>query len=156
MTNVLFGDPKTVTGGEGPKYYTTYRISLDKLKPITNARLGGEIIGEWLRATIIKTRTGPSYRSVTMPFLYKEGIDGYGGYARLLASKGYIKPSNASEFKSLKRGDFIYEVGSEKIKGNEYTIEEFLEKYPELKFDKWPEYNLNADVMYEVEEGESE
>ena len=134
---ILFGDPLTTTGGEGPKYYTTYRLKLDDRKVITNAKWGGEIVGNWLKATVIKTRLGPNMRSVIFPFYYKEGIPYLGGYARFLASRGYLEPKNKTEFKSFKQSTLKY--NEETV--NEFKVEEFLEKHPELLFKEFPIYN---------------
>ena len=134
---VMFGDNTTTTGGEGPKYYTTYRIKLNDKKVIINAKFGGEIVGNWIKTTVIKTRQGPNMRSVIFPFYYKEGIPYLGGYARLLANRGYLEPKNKTEFKSFKQSTLKY--NDETV--NEFQIEEFLEKHPELLFDIYPPYN---------------
>lgn len=138
---ILFGDKTTVTGGESPKYYSTYRIKLDDRKAIVDSAKGDEIVGNWIEAQIIKTRLGPNYRKIVFPFYYKEGIPYYGGYARLLADRGYLKPKNKKEFKSFKQSTLVY--GDEQV--DEFKIESFLKKHPELKFDKYPEYNTGED-----------
>jgi len=143
---VMFGDPETTTGGEAPKYYTTYRIKLDDKKAIKDAKRGNEIVGNWVKATIIKTRTGPNFRNVTFPFYFRGGIPYYGGYARLLANRGYLSPNNKTEFNSFKQSTLSY---LEEKKINEFEIEKFLEKYPELLFAQYPEYNINADIIEE-------
>jgi RecA/RadA recombinase len=133
---VQFGDPSTVTGGEGPKYYTTYRIKLDNRKEIKDDKKGNEIVGNWIKATVIKTRQGPNYREAVFPFYYKDGIPYYGGYARLLVRRGYCSPSNQKEFNSFNQTTVKYK--DEEF--NEFKVEEFLEKHPELKFSSYPEY----------------
>ena len=72
---IMFGDTKTTTGGEGPKYYTSFRLSLDDKKPIVDTSKGGEVIGNWINFFLAKTRHGPKARQVQIPFLYKEGFD---------------------------------------------------------------------------------
>lgn len=134
--NVLFGDPEVTTGGEGPKYYTTYRIKLDNKKAIKDKDKGNETVGNWIKSTIIKTRQGPNYREVLFPFYYKEGIPYYGGYARLLVTRGYCVPNNKQEFNAFNQTTVKY--NDEEF--NEFKVEEFLEKHPELKFSEYPEY----------------
>jgi len=135
--NVMFGNPEVTTGGEGPKYYTTYRIKLDNRKEIKDKSKGNETVGNWIKATVIKTRQGPNYREVLFPFYYKEGIPLYGGYARLLVNRGYCSPRNKKEFDSFEQTTVKY--NDEEF--NEFKVEEFLDKHPELKFDTYPEYN---------------
>ena len=135
---VLFGSPETTTGGEGPKYYTTYRLKLDDKKAIIDVNKGNEIVGNWIEATVIKTRRGPNYRKALFPFYFKEGIPPYGGYARLLVDRGYLEPKNKEEFKTCKQTTVIY--NEENV--NENKIEKFIESHPELIFSEYPEYKV--------------
>ena len=132
----MFGDNTTTTGGEAPKYYTTYRVQLKDRSQIRDPKKGNEVVGNWIKATVIKTRQGPNYRSIDFPFLFKEGIDKYGGYIRLLANRGYVKPNNESEFKSLKQHTVMYK--DKRL--SEFNAEKILEDYPELLFTEFPEY----------------
>jgi len=133
---ILYGDISTVTGGESPKYYSTYRLKLDNKKVIRDEKKGNEIVGNWIKATIVKTRLGPSYREVVFPFYYKTGIPYYGGLARLLAEKNIVKPKNKTDFKTFKSHILLY--NDERF--NEFEIEKFLEKHPEIDISKYPEY----------------
>ena len=133
---VLFGDPKTTTAGESMKYYSTLRFALEDRKKIIDESRGGEVIGNWLGVEVIKTRRGPCYRTCYIPFSYKNGIPWYGGYARLLAQRGYLKPKNATEFKTFKQRTLLY--GEESL--NESKIEAFLQQHPELLFKEYPEF----------------
>jgi len=145
MVGVMFGDPSTSTGGEGPKYYNTYRIKIDDKKAIKDSKRGDEIIGNWINTHVIKTRFGPNHREVSFPFYYKEGIPYYGGYVRLLADRNYVKPNNKKEFWS-------YNQRTVKYKDKEYSefnVEKLLEDNPELLFDTWPEYYNEDDVKEE-------
>jgi len=144
---VLFGDNTTVTSGEGVKYYTSYRLKLDDRKQITDPTQGNEIVGNYIVCHIIKTRSGPNHRSVVVPFKYASGIDYYGGYARLLWKRGYVKPNNVNEFKAFKQHTFTYN----NQKYNEFEMEKLLEENPELKFDSYPIYNILADPNDVVE-----
>jgi len=138
---VMFGDNTTTVGGEGPKFYTTYRIQLEDRKQIINNK-SKEILGNWIKATVIKTRKGPGYRSVFFPHKYKSGIDYYGGYGRLLVNRGYLKPKNKTDFKSFKQVTVIHEIDEENKKEfSEFEIEKFLEEYPQFNFDEYPEFN---------------
>ena len=76
---VLFGDNTTTTGGEGPKFYTTYRVQLEELRNILDPKRNKEDIGNWLKATVLKTRMGDGRRKVYFPHYFKTGIPYYGG-----------------------------------------------------------------------------
>jgi len=116
---------------------------LEDKKKIIDEKRGNEVIGSWLGIEVIKTRLGPCYRNCYIPFSYKEGIPYYGGYARLLANRGYLIPKNKQEFGSFKQHTLIY--NDEKV--NEFNMKQFVEKYPELKFDKYPEYYESKGVI---------
>ena len=143
---VMFGNPETTTGGEGPKYYCTYRLKLDNKKQISDPDRNNEIIGNWIEATVMKTRFGPGYRKIQFPFLYKTGIPYYGGYARLLVDRNYLTPKNKSEFKSFKQ----VMVGDGELTFSEHNIENYLKDHPELDFNIYPEFNIE-DKEEEVE-----
>ncbi|MBU0958499.1 MAG: hypothetical protein KKB31_01010 [Nanoarchaeota archaeon] len=138
--DVMFGDKTTTTGGEGPKYYTSYRLRLDDRRVIIDPNKNNEVLGNWINAKIIKTRSGPALRDIYMSHYYKSGIPYYSGYVRLLADRNYVEPKNKQEFKSFKQTTVIY-------KEKQYTeadIENNIEEFPELLFDKYPEYNTGG------------
>jgi len=136
---VAWGDPKTTTAGESMKYYSTMRFALEDKRKIIDERRGKEVVGNWLGVEVIKTRLGPCYRTCYIPVSYSGKIPYYGGYARLLAQRGYLKPKNKDEFTKFKQRLLTYN----KEDVNEFDIEKFLEQHPELLFEKYPEYNLD-------------
>ena len=139
--DVMFGDKTTTTGGEGPKYYTSYRLRLDDRRVIVDSNKNNEVLGNWINAKIIKTRSGPALRDVYMSHYYNSGIPYYSGYVRLLADRNYVQPKNKQEFKSFKQTTVLY-------KEKQYTeadIENNIEEFPELLFDKYPEWNTGED-----------
>ena len=133
---VLFGDNETVTGGEGVKFYTSYRMKLDDRRDIKDASKGNEIVGNWLKAKVIKTRSGPNYRTVVFPHYYKTGIPYLGGYARLLVDRNYLKPKNKKEFNAFNQVLVKYKDNE----FSEFDIEKKLKEFPELDFNEYPEW----------------
>uniref|UniRef100_A0A6M3JI87 Putative RecA n=1 Tax=viral metagenome TaxID=1070528 RepID=A0A6M3JI87_9ZZZZ len=147
---VLFGDNTTVTSGESVKYYSSIRIKMDDKRHIVDQKRGNEVIGTWIMCLVIKTRSGPNYRVVYVPFFYDERCIPYlAGYARLLAQRGYITPNNKQEFNKFMQSTFSYKDDK---RLSEFNMEEVLKKYPELLFEKYPPYNENG----EAAEGDSE
>ena len=148
---VMFGDNTTSGGGEGPKYYTNYRIQMEDRKQIFNKKENNAVMGNWIKATVNKTRNGPNYRHVVFPHYYEFGIPELGGYARLLVDRNYAAPASKAEFKSLKRGDF--KVHGDDTVYDEFKLDELLEKHPELNFSEYPKFNS---VNGKVEEDEDD
>lgn len=155
---IVHNSKETTGGGEAPKYYTTYRIQLEDRKQIHNAKENNAAIGNWIKATVNKTRTGPNYRSVTFPHFYESGIPELGGYARMLVGLNYAKPTNKTEFKSFKSNLFkvVSEAPIDDKVYNEFDIEELFEKHPELIFDEYPPFNNVKKVDGEEDEEEND
>ena len=147
---VMFGDNTTVTSGESVKYYSSTRIKVDDKRHIIDSDKGNEILGNWIKATVIKTRNGPSFRSAIFPFLYQTGIDYYGGYARLLVDRGYLHPNNKAEFDKFVQNTFSYKDAK---RLSEFEIETIVKQYPELLFHTYPEYNKEKVTEIESELG---
>ena len=137
----VFGDPETVTCGEGVKFYTSYRIKLDDKREIKDANKGNETTGNWLKAKVIKTRSGPNYRTVVFPHYYKTGIPYLGGYARLLVDRNYLKPKNKKEFNAFNQVTVKYKDNE----FSEFDIEKKLKEFPELDFNEYPEWKEEED-----------
>ena len=150
---VLYGDPKTSTAGESMKYYCNMRIALEDRHKIVDP-VSEDVLGNWIGVETIKTRLGPCYRTVYIPHFYKEGISYYGGYARLLVDRGYCSPKNKAEFEKFKQKTVIYINGEDKEQFNEFEVEKFIEKHPELVFNTYPEFNRSGKKIKEEEEDE--
>ena len=136
--NVLFGNKKTTTAGESMRYYSTVRFALEDKRKIIDPNKNNEVVGSWIGIEVVKTRLGPCYRTCHIPFFYKGGIPYYGGYARLLVDRGYVKPNDKKEFTAFKQNTIKFQ--KEKI--DEFEIESFLENHPELLFEEYPEFNM--------------
>jgi protein RecA len=136
---VMYGPNLTSSSGESMKYYSTVRFSLEDAHKMIDDSRGKEVIGNWIGVEVIKTRLGPCYRSCVIPHFYKEGVSFYGGYARLLVDRGFLRPKNVSEFNRFSQQTVL--LGREQF--SEWNVEAMLEKHPELLFDKYPEYNTN-------------
>jgi len=143
---VLFGPNTTVTGGEAGKYFTNYRIELNNGKDIKDDSLGGEITGNYIKAKVIKTRSGPAMRSITFQHFFKKGIPYLSGYIRLLVDRNVLQPKNKTEFKAFKNEIILYK--DKKLK--ESNVEQILKDYPELNFDTYPEYNVEEEEKEDV------
>lgn len=141
-TGITFGDPRTTTGGEAPKYYTTYRLQLMDKRQILDPSRNNEVLGNWVEATISKTRRGPNHRTVSFPLLYADSMPFFGGYARLLCDRGYLTPKNKKDFNSFKQN--IVKYNDEEL--SEHEIESFLSKYPSLDFSEYPEFNVISET----------
>jgi len=147
-----YGDGKTKAGGEAGNYYRSCGIALTKKAHIRDPRLGNEVIGDSIQVVVDKTRHGPAFREVVLPIYYKDGCPVYGGYLWLLASRGYVKPKNKEDYKKGLAKSYIYTKDDIKFTLVEGREEHLLEKFPELRFGVYPDYNANASQESEDEE----
>ena len=134
MPGIMFGDPHTSTSGEGPKYYPSVRIKLEQGKKIIDKTKGGEVVGQEIKCTVIKSRLDASYRKCVIPFYYASGLDYWKGYFRLLADRNLVETNTKkgdNAYKEFIYKDVKFKEGQEKI---------VFEKFPELLYDKYPDW----------------
>ncbi len=82
---VVYGNPETTTGGNALKFYASVRIDVRRKEVIKDA---AAIVGNRVRAKIIKNKVAPPFREVEFDILYNEGISRIGDMIDLgLANK---------------------------------------------------------------------
>lgn len=115
---VIFGNPEVTPGGRALKFYSSVRIDLRKADAIKN---GSEIIGNRVRAKVVKNKMAPPYRVAEFDIMFNCGISKEGDIIDLGVSSGVIKKSGAFfDFAGTKLGQ-----GREKAR-------EYLVQHPEM------------------------
>ncbi len=115
---ILFGSPTTTPGGTALKFYSSVRIELKKIGQI---KKGEEVIGNRIKAKIVKNKVAPPFKTAEFDIIYNEGISVAGDLIDFGLSHQVIKKSgNTFSFGGQKLG-----VGREQAK-------EFLRKNPDL------------------------
>ena len=140
---VLFGKKEVAAGGGAPRYYSSYILELDEGKLIKDST--GVVIGQNIKAEVVKTRLGPAHRGIIIPFEYETGFDYYGGFMRMLVAKGIMSPTNKKDFMTGK--ETRYKHNETEKKYHENGVKELLKDHPEITEDK-------ARVVYHPEEEE--
>lgn len=120
---VMFGNPETTTGGKALKFYSSVRIDVRKGPQI---KKGEDIIGNRIKAKVVKNKVAPPFGNAELDLLYNEGIS-YEGDLLLLGEKyGIIKRSGASYVFgdiSLGRG---YDAARTQLKENKKVAQDIL------------------------------
>jgi recombination protein RecA len=68
---VVFGNPETTTGGMALKFYSSIRIELRRAAQI---KMGETIIGNRVKAKIVKNKVAPPGKVCEFDIMYNEGI----------------------------------------------------------------------------------
>lgn len=106
---VMFGNPETTTGGMALKFYSSVRIEVRRLAQL---KKGDQIIGNRVRAKIVKNKVAAPFKSCEFDILFNEGISWSGDLIDQGLAFGVLtKTGNTVSFGEEKLG-----VGREQAK----------------------------------------
>lgn len=137
---VFFGNPETTTGGTALKFYSSVRIEVRRSAQI---KMGEKIIGNRVKAKVVKNKVAPPFRNCEFDIMYNEGISIVGDALDAGVGYGVVnKSGNTYSFSETKLG-----VGRENAKA-------FLRENPkiiqEIKKQVWEK--VRAEETVKVEE----
>jgi len=106
---VVFGNPETTTGGNALKFYASVRIEVRRAAQI---KLGDQIVGNRVKAKIVKNKVAPPFQVTEFDIMYNEGISKEGDIIDTGVKYEVVaKSGNSYAFGETKLG-----VGREKAK----------------------------------------
>jgi len=98
----IFGNPETTPGGLALKFYASVRIELRRIAQI---KKGDEIIGNRIKAKIVKNKVAAPFKTVEFDIYYNEGISKYADLINAGLEAGAIKKSGSwFEYQNKKLG----------------------------------------------------
>lgn len=106
---VFFGNPETTTGGTALKFYSSVRIEVRRAAQIKQA---DKIIGNRVRAKVVKNKVAAPFRTCEFDIMYDEGISLAGDLLDTGVSYNVISKSG----NSYSYGDIKLGVGRENAK----------------------------------------
>lgn len=146
---IVFGNPEVTPGGRALKFYSSVRIDLRRQETI---KQGTDIVGNRVRARVVKNKVAPPFRIAEFDIMFKQGISKEGDILDLGVQYGLVKKTGS--FFSF--GDTKIGQGRENSKqflGEHKNIAEEIEKQIRLAASSSPSAPVAAAMDAAGEEG---
>ena len=115
---VMFGNPETTPGGNALKFYSSVRIEVRRAAQL---KLADEVIGNRVKAKVVKNKVAAPFRTTEFDIMYNEGISISGDILDAGLKFGVIAKSGNS-----------YSYGERKLGVGRETARQELRKNPNL------------------------
>jgi recombination protein RecA len=114
---VFFGNPEVTPGGRALKFYSSVRIDLRRIDSI---KVGTEVVGNRVRAKVVKNKVAPPFRTAEFDIMFRGGISKEGDLIDLGASMGILKKTGA-----------FFSFGDSRLGQGRENAKMYLKQHPE-------------------------
>jgi len=89
---VMWGSPETTSGGRALKFYASVRIDIRRIETL---KVGAEMIGNRVRAKIVKNKVAPPFREAQFDIMFGQGISREGSLVDVGVEHGIVRKAGA-------------------------------------------------------------
>ena len=90
---VMFGSPETTPGGKALKFYSSVRIDIRRREQLKDNT--GNVIGNHVRAKVVKNKVSPPFTEAEFDIMYGQGINWEGDLIAVGLARGVIQKKGA-------------------------------------------------------------
>jgi recombination protein RecA len=89
---VMWGSPETTSGGRALKFYASVRIDIRRIETL---KVGAEMIGNRVRAKIVKNKVAPPFKEAQFDIMFGKGISREGSLLDVGVEHGIVRKGGA-------------------------------------------------------------
>jgi len=128
---IMFGNPETTPGGLALKFYSSVRIELRRIAQIKH---GEEVVGNRVKAKIVKNKVAAPFKTTEFDIYYNEGISKFSDLLNCGLKLGIIKKAGSwFQFEETKIGQGL-EGAKDFLKKNPEIAEKIEKQIKELSY----------------------
>ncbi len=128
---VIYGNPEVTTGGRALKFYSSVRIDIRRVESLKN---GSDVVGNHVRAKIVKNKVAPPFRQAEFDILFGQGIAKEGELVDMGVQLGFVQKSGS-----------WFSMGEMRIGQGRDAARQFLKDNPDIA------EKLEADIRENAE-----
>ena len=88
----MWGSPETTSGGRALKFYASVRIDIRRIETL---KVGAEMIGNRVRAKIVKNKVAPPFKEAQFDIMFGKGISREGSLLDVGVEHGIVRKGGA-------------------------------------------------------------
>ena len=115
---VMYGSPEVTPGGRALKFYSSVRIDLRRTDSI---KQGSDIVGNRVRAKVVKNKVAPPFRTAEFDIVFNKGISKMGELVDLGVARDIVKKSGS-----------FYSYGEVRLGQGRESAKEYLSQHQEM------------------------
>lgn len=115
---VMFGSPETTPGGKALKFYSSCRIDVRRIGQLKD---GEEVVGQRVRAKIVKNKVAPPFRIAEFDMMHANGISYEGDLLDMAIARKIITKSGS-----------WFRYGSEQLGQGREKTRTYMQEHPEF------------------------